>query len=123
VPLKNARYGADETRMEGLDARTVRMVALLGVLILVIFLGALAPHEAEFVFACAIDVGLLVVCWLKGKPGMVLAGLFVPLVGLIGAVRLAKPASYWAWHWYEPAKLVEAQRRFAASEGALADPS
>jgi hypothetical protein len=106
-----------------LDSRTIRMAVLLGVLIVVIFLGAVTPHEAKFVLACAIDVGLLVVCWLKGKPGMVFLGLFVPLVGLIGAVRLAKPASYWAWHWYELDKMAEAQRRFAGSEGALAGPS
>ncbi len=109
--------------MANLDARTIRMAALLGVLIVVIFLGAVAPHQARLIVACAIDVGLLVVCWLKGKPGMVLAGLLVPLVGLIGAIRLAKPASYWAWHWYGPDKMAEAQRRFAASEGAIADPS
>ena len=92
-------------------------------LIVVILLGALAPHQAHLVFFCVVDVGLLVVCWLKGKPGMVLAGLFVPLVGLIGAIRLAKPSSYWAWHWYDQDKITEAQRRFAGSEGALADPS
>jgi hypothetical protein len=109
--------------MADLDARTIRMAALLGVLIVVIFLGALAPHEAKFVLACAIDVGLLLVCWSKGKPGMVLAGLFVPLVGLIGAIRLAKPTSYWAWHWYDADKMAEAHRRFANSEGALAGPS
>jgi hypothetical protein len=101
--------------MAELDARTKRMAVLLGALIVVIFLGAVAPHQARFIFACAIDIGLLVVCWLKGKTGMVLAGLLVPLVGLIGAIRLAKPASYWAWHWYDPAKMTEAQRRFARS--------
>ncbi len=106
-----------------LDVRTVRMAVLLAAFVLVIFLGALAPHHARFIFACAIDIGLLVVCWLKGKPGMVLLGLFVPLVGLIGAIRLAKPTSYWAWHWYGQDKMVEAQRRFAGSEDALADPS
>ncbi len=106
-----------------LDGQTVRMAVLLAVLVLVIFLGAVAPHEAKFILACAIDVGLLVVCWLKGKPGMMLAGLFVPLIGLIGAIRLAKPTSYWAWHWYSPETMTQAQRRFAPSEGALADPS
>jgi hypothetical protein len=121
--LKSPRHRADETRMAELDARTVRMGVLAAALLLVILLGALAPHEAKFVLACAIDIGLLVVCWLKGKPGMVLAGCFVPLVGLIGAIRLAKPASYWAWHWYESDKMAEAQRRFAGPEGALADPS
>ena len=109
--------------MTALDAHTTRMGALLGALILVIFLGAVAPHQARLIMVCAIDVGLLVVCWLKGKPGMVLLGLFVPLIGLIGAVRLAKPSSYWAWHWYEPEQMAEAGRRFAGSEGALPDPS
>ncbi len=106
-----------------LDARTIRMAVLAAALLLVIFLGAVAPHEAKFVFACAIDVGLLVASWLKGKPGVVLLGLFVPLIGLIGAIRLAKPTSYWAWHWYGSDKMAEAQRRFAGPEGALADPS
>lgn len=109
--------------MAELDARTKRMAVLLGALSVVILLGALAPHQARLIFACAIDVGLLAVCWLKGKTGVVLLGLLVPLVGLIGAIRLAKPASYWAWQWYGPDKMAEAQRRFAGSEGALADPS
>jgi hypothetical protein len=106
-----------------LDARTVRMAVLLAVFMLVIVLGAVAPHQARLIVACAIDVGLLVVCWLKGKPGMVIVGLFVPLVGLIGAIRLAKPTSYWAWHWYESDKMAEAQRRFAGSERVIPDPS
>jgi hypothetical protein len=109
--------------MAELDGRTIRMAALLGVLVVVIFLGAVTPHQARFIVACAIDVGLLAACWLKGKPGMVLAGLFVPVVGLIGAVRLAKPASYWAWHWYESDKMAESHRRFTTSDGALADAS
>jgi len=106
-----------------LDARTVRMAVLLAAFMLVILLGAIAPHQAKFLFACAIDIGLLVVCWLKGKPGMVILGCFVPLIGLIGAVRLAKPTSYWAWHWYDADKITEAQRRFADSERAVPDPS
>jgi len=98
------------------------MAVLLAAFILVILLGAVVPHQASLIFACGADVGLLVVCWLKGKPGMLLLGLFVPLVGLIGAIRLAKPASYWAWHWYDQDKMAEGQRRFAGSEGALPDP-
>jgi len=90
---------------------------------LVIILGALAPHQARAIFFFVVDIGLLAVCWLKGKRGMVLLGLVVPLVGLIGAVRLAKPSSYWAWHWYDERQLLEAQRRFAGSDGAVADPS
>ncbi len=40
-------------------------------------------------------VGLAIVCILKGKVFMGIVGLFVPLVGLIGAVRPAKPGSRW----------------------------
>ncbi|HZL48162.1 MAG TPA: hypothetical protein VFC30_04005 [Solirubrobacteraceae bacterium] len=80
--------------MVTVDARTIRMAVLLAALILVILLGAVVPHQAGFIFGCAVDIGLLVVCWLKGKPGMVFLGLLVPLVGLIGAIRLAKPTSY-----------------------------
>jgi hypothetical protein len=120
--LKWARRRADQMCME-LDGRTVRIAVLLAAFVLVIVLGAIGPHEAKFLFACAVDVGVLVVCWLKGKPGMVVAGLFVPLVGLIGAIRLAKASSYWAWHWYDAGKMAEAQRRFAGSQGALADLS
>jgi hypothetical protein len=104
------------------DARTLRMAALLAAFILVIILGAVAPHEARFIFGCVLDVGLLVVCWMKGKPRMVFFGLFVPLIGLIGAIRLAKPSSSWAWRRYDQVKMVEAQRRFAESEGGRSVP-
>jgi hypothetical protein len=40
-------------------------------------------------------VALAIVCILKGKTLMAIAGVFVPLVGLIGAVRPAKPDSRW----------------------------
>jgi hypothetical protein len=109
--------------MVELDARTIRMAVLLAAFSLVILLGAVVPHQAGLIFACAVGIGLLVVCWLKGKPGMVFLGFFIPFVWLIAAIRLAKPASYWAWHWYDPEKMAEAQRRFAASEGAVLDPS
>jgi hypothetical protein len=41
-------------------------------------------------------VALAVVCVLKGKLFMGIVSVFVPLVGLIGAVRPAKPGSRWA---------------------------
>jgi hypothetical protein len=41
-------------------------------------------------------VGLGVVCIMKGKLFMAIVSVFVPLVGLIGAVRPAKPGSRWA---------------------------
>ena len=43
-----------------------------------------------------IDACLALVCILKGKYRTGLFGLFLPPVGLIGAVRLARPNSIWA---------------------------
>jgi hypothetical protein len=42
-----------------------------------------------------VGVALAIVCILKGKNLMAIVGLFVPLVGLVGAVRAAKPGSRW----------------------------
>ena len=45
-------------------------------------------------------VALLVINLLKGKPGMALAGLVIHVTWYIGAVRLAKPNSWWARRYY-----------------------
>ncbi len=109
--------------MVRLDARTIRMAVLLGVLILVIFLGAVAPRQAGYIVSSMVGIGLLLVCWLKGKPGLLFLGFFVPFVWLIAAIRLAKPNSYWAERWYDAPKMAQAEQRFARSERALPDPS
>jgi hypothetical protein len=55
----------------------------------------------------------VVVCYLKGKLFLGTVGIFVPLVALIGATRLAKPGSPWARRQYaaNPLKLERARRR------------
>ncbi len=55
----------------------------------------------------------VVVCYLKGKLFVGTVGIFVPLVALIGAARLAKPGSPWARRQYaaNPLKLERARRR------------
>jgi hypothetical protein len=42
-----------------------------------------------------LGLAFAIVCIVKGKAFMAIVGLFVPLVGLIGAVRPAKPGSRW----------------------------
>lgn len=61
-----------------------------------------------------LTVGFAIVAVLKGKLGMGLIGLFFPLVGIIGAIRLAKPDSPWArWRYRSrPRKMAKAERRF-----------
>jgi hypothetical protein len=39
----------------------------------------------------------------------------IPLLALVGAIRLAKPASVWARRRYSGAKLSRAQQRFGSA--------
>jgi hypothetical protein len=85
-----------------------------------LFLGGgdrrLAQQESAAVIACLQLVGLALasVCLLKGKLLSAAVGLFVPLVALVGAVRLAKPGSRWARR-YGPAKRDRSQARFGTA--------
>jgi len=56
---------------------------------------------------------------LKGKGGLCLVALVAGLipglgnaVALVGAIRLAKPNSWWARRWYDRAKMKAARARF-----------
>jgi hypothetical protein len=64
-----------------------------------------------------VDLGLAVITIVKGKVWTGLAGLFVPLLLYVGAIRLARPASPWArWRYQDltgkgGAKLAKAMWR------------
>jgi hypothetical protein len=72
--------------------------------------------------AVAIGLGLyvwaIVVCFLKGKSGLAVLGIigfFVPFLSwaaIIGAIRIAKPDSWWARKKYGPEKMKIAHQRF-----------
>ena len=53
----------------------------------------------------------------KEKFGMALFALLVPLVGIIGALRLAKPNSLWAKLFYRHRKLDKSKERYAGGRG------
>jgi hypothetical protein len=62
-----------------------------------------------------------VVCslaFMKGRVLLGVIGLFVPVVALAGAVRLACPSSPWARWRYEDARRLRAEQRFAATRPA-----
>jgi hypothetical protein len=63
--------------------------------------------------AAAALFGLASITLLKGKIWTGLLGLFVPVMFMVGAVRLARPGSPWArWRYTgRPAKLARADRR------------
>jgi hypothetical protein len=60
-------------------------------------------------------LGTAVVCFLKSKFATGLIGIVVPLVALVGAIRLAKPRSVWARRRYDGPKLDRSGRRFGAA--------
>ena len=64
----------------------------------------------------AFNVVFVVICYLKGKLWLGTLGVFVPIVAMVGAFRLAKPDSPWAHSRYTDnwAKLERARRRDAS---------
>lgn len=67
--------------------------------------------------AILVHVAITVVCLLKGKIVMGLAGLPAPLFSYIGAFRLAKPDSFWSRRFYREKKRARAAKRHARYEG------
>jgi hypothetical protein len=55
-----------------------------------------------------------VICLLKGKIPTGLIGIVIGIVALVGAVRLAKPGSWWAVHRYagRPRRAARAADRY-----------
>jgi len=95
------------------------MWVLLGAMLLVgvspfgIHDGSEAPRAVGFAVV-AVSIVLSVVTCLKGKLTLGLLSIFVPPVGLVSAVRLARPGSVWATVFYRdrPATLQRARERF-----------
>jgi lysyl-tRNA synthetase class 2 len=61
----------------------------------------------------AVDLCFAVVCLLKGKFWTGFFSIFVPIVGVVGAIRVARPTSPWAHRRYatRPKRAARAQRR------------
>ncbi|GAA3933431.1 hypothetical protein GCM10023085_13370 [Actinomadura viridis] len=60
------------------------------------------PLTAFYFASLVLNLVLAVVTLLKGKIWTGLIGLFVPFLLLVGAIRVARPASPWARWWYAP---------------------
>ncbi len=70
----------------------------------------------------AVNLLLCVICLLKGKVVTGITGVFISVAALIGAIRLAKPGSWWAAHRYatgrgSPAAPQAATTSVASSAG------
>jgi hypothetical protein len=58
---------------------------------------------------------LATACFAKGRVLLGVVGIFIPVVAVSGAVRLARPTSLWARWRYDASKLERSERRFAAT--------
>ncbi len=104
---------------------SVEMVALAAAVLGLVLLGA-RPFElgaaddpasiALAVVAMTMHLVWVVVCAAKGKYRMALLATFVPVIGPIGAIRLARPGSWWADRFYEGDKALRAERRAEAMD-------
>ena len=66
---------------------------------------------AATLLALVVSVPGILVCVDKGKFKLALFGVFIPLVALVGAVRLARPGSRWARRRYGPDDAAAAAAR------------
>jgi len=73
-----------------------------------------AGSELGMAATVAVNLAFAVVAILKGRTVLGVVGVFVPLVALVGALRLARPASPWARRWYGAgsARRRRAEERF-----------
>jgi hypothetical protein len=75
------------------------------------------PGSRTVVFALlALNYGFALASFFKGKPVVGAIGLLVPVVALVGTVRLAKPTSPWARRFYNPERGPERLRHERAGK-------
>lgn len=72
-----------------------------------------ADVTALFVVVCILGLILtsVVICGMKGKYGMIAGGILLHILWYVGAIRIAKPDSWWARRYYGAQKLAIAQQR------------
>jgi hypothetical protein len=111
-------YWAEEGR-SSFDAVVVAVV--LGGLLLLGVVPFDLHHSSSIdtvILTIVADLALAALAILKGKPLLGLFGVLVPLVSLIGVLRLARPGSPWARRFYAPTgrSLTRAQARWQRIE-------
>ncbi len=64
-----------------------------------------------------VNLAVVIICVIKGKPKMALFGIFIKTIAYVGAIRLARPTSPWARRRYrtrpnKAAKAAAPAKRF-----------
>ncbi len=109
-------YWTDEGR-KSIDAVMVAIVVGIAMLVSTSPVGSTGSVTQDVDYAAIalvviVHITFTVICLLKGKLATGLVGLPIPLLGVIGAVRTAKPSSFWARRFYGDRKMAKAAARF-----------
>lgn len=113
---------------EGRSSVDAVFVAVIVGWMLIVGIAPFDSGEGDSVLAIVLlvasNVALALVVVVKGKLLTAVVGAFVPLVGLIGAIRLARPGSRWAKRRYAPGsrklrRATERGKRFEALQDRL----
>jgi hypothetical protein len=101
---------------EGRSSVDAVLVALVvGVLLLIganPFDADEARGEGVVALTVLINVCFALVTIMKGRVLLGVIGVFVPLLALVAALRLARPGSPWSRRWYDEAQQARSRKRF-----------
>ena len=105
-------YWAEEGR-SSVDAVVFAAIIGGGVIVGFVPLDASGGSILAIVVSVLITLGICAIVALKGKVSSAVIGMFIPPVAWVGAIRLARPGSWWAKRRYEPGsgKLAKAEAR------------
>jgi hypothetical protein len=95
---------------------------VMAIMVLVVLVGSpfgtdvdssAASARIEVTIVLAVDIALVIIAAVKGKLITAMVGVFIPLIAIVGAIRLARPRSPWAHRRYadESTKLARATER------------
>ncbi|MFJ9810027.1 hypothetical protein ACIRTB_17560 [Streptomyces sp. NPDC101158] len=102
--------------------KSVEVVVLTAALVL-LALGGFSPlgvsdmtadeqqNRATFILTLVLNFVLVLVTLVKGKFRMAVIGTLIPFVAIVGAVRLARPGSWWSRHLYARRHRARARSR------------
>lgn len=109
------------------EGRTSIDATVMGVMLAALLMVGICPfgvddahYSRKYAFVIVIfNVVLAAVTLLKGKLMLGLVAIFIPIVGLVGTLRLGKPQSAWARWFYshDPKKLARARQRYEVNPG------
>lgn len=112
-------YWSEQGR-QSIDAVIVFMVITgfmaLGAYPLTFSLSGGIEEVAGLIVVQGINLLFVAICFFKGKLMWGVFGIYVPLVAIIGSIRLAKPGSVWAKRRYGEEKMARSRRRYAGEE-------